>query len=126
MGRGVPHAVVVVVSVTFRVLGDRDDDNIVNVSNANARDVLNALDVPGADAPDLCGGIAAADLARLCMIFVNSAEPDPASPGVELHGVPGRARLVECGRRAGYLRDVAGRLWRLALAAGPGGEIAWD
>jgi hypothetical protein len=114
------------VSVTFRVVGDPNDDNYVNVSNVNGRDVLHVLRVPGADAPDLCGEIAASDLARLCMMFVNSAEPDPGLRPREPLRDASRARYVECGRRAGYLRETAERLWRLALEAAPGGVVAWE
>ena len=113
-------------SVTFRVIGDHDDDNIVNVSNANARDVLHALHVPGADDQDISGSMSASDLARLCLAFLNSTKLDPGLAPSEPLRDASRARYVECGRREGYLHEVAGRLWKLALRAGPGGEITWE
>ena len=112
--------------MNFRVVGDPNDDSYVNLSNSNAREILTVLRVPGADAADLCGEIAATDLARLCMTYINTSEPDPERPSSEPLRDVSRARLVICGRRPGYLREVAGRLWRLALEAGAGGEIAWE
>jgi hypothetical protein len=115
------------VSVTFRLAGEpNDDNNQVNVSNVNGREILRVLHVPGADAPDLCGEVPAAVLARLCMRFMNGAEPDPELAAVDVVGAPGQARLFVCRRREGYLRDQAGRLWRLALEAGPGGVVCWE
>lgn len=113
-------------SVTFRVIGDHDDDNIVNVSNANARDVLHALHVPGGDAADLSGSMSASDLARLCLAFLNTTKLDRGLAPSEPLRDASRARLVVCGRRDGYLHEVAGRLWRLALRAGPGGVVVWE
>lgn len=123
----VPHrAVLEPVSVTFRIVGDPSDDNYVNISNTNARDVLVALKVPNADTGDLCGELPAAVLARLCMRFVNGAEPDLERMPSEPLRDASRSRYVECGRRPGYLHDVAGRLWRLATSAEPGGVVAWE
>jgi hypothetical protein len=113
-------------SVTFRITGDLSDDNYVNVSNANARDVLLALHVPGANAPDLCGELPASDLAHLCLRFINTSEPDPGLAPSEPLRDASMARYVECGRRPGYLHDVAGRLWRLAISAGMGGVVVWE
>jgi hypothetical protein len=126
MDQARPRVVLEPVSVTFRVIGDPNDESYINVSNVNARELLVALRGPGADAADLCGEIAASDLAHLCLRFINTSEPDPGLAPSEPLRDASMARYVECGRRPGYLHDVAGRLWRLAISAGMGGVVVWE
>ena len=112
------------VSVTFRLSPDADPDRHVNVANANARHLLAALGLPGADEPQPTGSAPAAEVARRCMRLAN-ADVDRGAD-VEVIEEPGRARFVLGGRPVGYLQERALDLWRLALAAPPGAMVSWE
>lgn len=82
----------------------------VNVSNLNARYLLDALGLN--DGGDLCGTATGEDfLGRILMALAVA----PVDEGVPAHAVPGAgARWVECGRRPGYLQEVLGWLHEVA------------
>lgn len=117
-------------SVTFSVAGQRYDiedyDSHVNVSNANARVLLDALGAPGADEPQPYGSMLASDLAHLCMKLVNGSEVDAGEKPSEPLRDAASVHVVHCGRRPGYTQETAQRLWKLALKAPPKGEISWS
>jgi hypothetical protein len=111
-------------SVTFSIQGQQPDyerrDNYLNVSNANACDLLRWLGVDFDDT-DLCGQISAPMLARRCRerLRLIADNIDPAIPPRERVGDNG-ARFVYCGRSEGYLHDRCEELLVLAEAAGDG------
>jgi hypothetical protein len=102
-------------SMTFRANGEGAE---MNLSNVNACDLLRWLaydPVPeGAD-------LTARDLAARCRrrLWPEARNFDPAVGAITTRSVTG-ARLVECGRREGYLRERTEQLLRLADAAGDG------
>lgn len=128
-------------SVTFSVIGGETDldsmidsmpededamyDNMVNVSNANARELLIALGAPGADEYQPCGSLPSPEFARLCMQVVNSNVEDPGRDAVEPLRSADQARFIICGRRPDYIKDTVRRLWALALTAPAGSVISW-
>jgi len=113
-------------SVTF-YLGTGGDDRDLNVSNANFRAIMRLLDVglddPDDDADPLAGSFTGATLDALetSVAFVLdslAALPmlDDEIAGEETIGTGG-ARLVACGRRAGYFTDRLTRLRALIARA---------
>lgn len=104
----------------------------VNVSNANARLVLEALGLPFEDGS---GGLDAEDfLGRVLMALAVA----PADAGVPQHRlVPGEstifgtvtehgATFIDCGRREGYLQERLVQLEEVARhAIGKGREVSW-
>jgi hypothetical protein len=90
------------------------DDFDVNLSNANALDVLNRLGLD-ADPEALYGDIDPDDLLSRAMV-ANVGLDDSGVASVE--DVFGNgARMIDCGRRAGYFDDVMARLADLAVEA---------
>ena len=113
-------------SVTFWIAGERQDpeaweERFVNLCNANARDLLAWLALPGGG--DLCGDIPARELAARCRrrLWDEARNHDAGiEPAVE-HG----GRLVVGGREPGYLRRRTEQLLNLCALAGEEGVIAW-
>lgn len=90
-------------SVTFFPLtGEHDDRPDLNVANANARVLLDLLDIVLEDEHDLYGEMDANDFrARVVLAQARiavSGEDEGTHDIVE-------GRFVTCGRRAGYLAD---------------------
>jgi hypothetical protein len=88
------------------------DDMDVNMSNANARHLLDAL---GLDTDDLTGHVPAETFegAVLLALAIN-----PADEGIPAHElVPGRPNVIDCGRRPGYTEERLGELRTLAAFA---------
>lgn len=95
----------------------------VNVSNANARDLLAAM---GFYSPDL-GGSADADVfVRRAMLLANGR--DMAAEVVETGGPgTGEARMIDCGRPEGYSLERGLALMKLAQAGVERGlRIGWS
>ncbi|MFI5301053.1 MAG: hypothetical protein ACHREM_23465 [Polyangiales bacterium] len=111
-------------SVTFVIVGDNDEDRMVNLSNANARDVLRALGAPGVEEAQPEGTLPGPELARLCMRFLATADDDVGVPAREPLRDARRARLIICARRPGYVRETIERIAALAVEAG-GREVSW-
>lgn len=101
-----------------------DDSFDVNMSNGNARDVLEALGLIVDNEMPWCGDIAPDDLVGRVLI-ARAVAPDPALASYELTGERG-ARLVFAGRQAGYVNEKLDRLQRLAeVCAAMGRRIQW-
>jgi hypothetical protein len=106
-------------TVTFSAYDEQSEtfasdayDMDVNVSNANARHLLDAL---GFDTEDLTGSAPAEmfEGAVLLALAIN-----PADEGIPAHElVPGRSNLIDCGRRAGYTDERLAQLRTLAAFA---------
>lgn len=86
----------------------------LNLSNANARDLLQWLDL----APKEHGVISASELAARCKrrLWDEARNHDPALEGYE-QSEPGQAKLIVAGRRPDYLRENTERLLKLAERA---------
>lgn len=117
-------------SVTFWVTGEETDperrETFVNVANDNAADLLRWLGIPF-DAGDLWGEAKASELAALCRrrLWNEPINQDPGVQGSESGGPgTGQVRVVDCGRRPGYLPERAAELLALCVRAG-GGRISW-
>jgi len=110
-------------SVTFALRSCVTEEDFLNVSNSNAREILGVVGVPCED--DLCGKYLARDfevMARRAMMRVGF---DPEIPGSESK-VPGRARMLTCGRPEGYVRGKLLALVGICQArASDQDEIAW-
>lgn len=113
-------------SVTFSFVG-AGDDHFVNVSNVNARDILDHLALSVGD--ELWGEVDVEDLIRRCQARLNEVHViagapitvparDPKKP-LRQSGGPGtdQCRVLHCGRPAGYLREKTERLLWLACVA---------
>ena len=102
------------------------DHLAINLSNANAAHVLDALGF-GDDvrAGDLCGTVDGEDfLGRVLMADAVSPEDE----GVPSHEIAraGNAQWIEGGRPPGYLQDRLAQLRDLAQAATEGGyQVTW-
>ena len=92
-------------------------DHELNVSNANARDLLAWLGLV-ADS-ELCGDIDARELAAKCRrrLWEESRNHDAAVAGFE-DKREGRATMIDCGRSADYLRERTAQLLSVAEFAG--------
>jgi hypothetical protein len=100
--------------------GDVWEERFLNLSNANARDLIAWLRLPD---EDLCGEIAARELAARCRrrLWDEARNHDEGLPGsVEYDG-----RLVIGGREPGYLRRRTEQLLNLCALAGEEGVITW-
>lgn len=96
----------------------------VNVSNENARFILDALGY--ADSwGDLCGDASADDFYGRILVATAVA---PADEGVPVRDEPGPgARMVHCGRPTGYLQDRLDSLREVAeWARERGRAISWS
>lgn len=94
----------------------------INLSNANALDLLGWLGLPRAE----WGEHPAADLAARAQrrLWDEARNHDPALPPQE-DAPAGHARMVFGGRDAGYLRRRAGEILALARRAPAGGLVCW-
>jgi len=119
-------------SVTFGIRGEKLDyddpnvwDRIVNLSNSNAVDVLSAVGLPsGSQDGDLYGEVRGRDLVAKCDKALNGGIDDGAIEATE-DCTPGRAKVVYCGRRKGYLSEKLNLLRELGLRAGDIGVVTW-
>ena len=108
-------------SVTFQIEGQRPDyedgATFLNLANSNACDLLAWV----ALAVEPCGSANARELAARCRRRLWDVERnhDPARPFHE------EGNLIECGRRAGYLRERTAELLSLAERAGDA-VIQWS
>ncbi len=92
----------------------------LNLSNANAVDVLGRLGVEF----DWCGVIDGADLLGRAMVG-NVGADDSGIAAADISAGRG-ARVIDCGRPAGYFADRLGRLADIATVAGERGLlVAW-
>lgn len=101
---------------------DFEDAPSVNISNANARMVLEQL---GCTDDDLSGIATAQDFLGRVLI---ASGMSPADLGVPSHEVPsqGGVKLIECGRRPGYLNDTLANLEKVAQFARVNSlNVAW-
>lgn len=89
-------------SVSFIIRGH--DDQEINVSNANARDLLEWLRVTF-DEECIAGSIRASELAARCRrrLWPEFAEANTGRETV-IDAAPGRATLISCGRDPDYLQ----------------------
>ncbi|MFI5298983.1 MAG: hypothetical protein ACHREM_12875 [Polyangiales bacterium] len=111
-------------SVSFAIVGDHDEELMVNLSNENARRILRALNHPSADYDQPEASMPGHELARLCVRYLATADEDPGVLAHEPLRDARRARVIICARRPGYMRETIGRLAALAVAAG-GREVSW-
>lgn len=96
----------------------------VNMSNANARDVLAALGVD-ADAEDWAGTFQAADLQVRASLALTLARRSPALESIR-YQEDGGVQVVECGREEGYLQARLAEVERLAILANSRGlSVIW-
>jgi hypothetical protein len=95
------------------------DELAVNVSNVNARDILSFLGVEF----DYCGTLSADELLGATLVAEAVA---PRDPGHEGGADPRNPRMIECGRRPGYLNDRTAQIRALAEAAkAHGASVSW-
>ena len=109
-------------SVTFYVMGDDDpndefaliDHAEVNMSNSNAHRVALTL---GIDLEEW-GWAGEMDAQEFLGRVLLALALEPEDAGIPPHEVPtGGPRLIECGRREGYLQERLGHLHDLAQHA---------
>lgn len=107
-------------SVTF--IAEGSDGEGMNLANANARLLLEWIGYPG-DPWDL-DKLPAAEVAARCRrrLWPEARNHDPGRAGSEEQGDQG-ARLIDCGRREGYLEEKTALLLAIATEAGPEGFI---
>lgn len=100
---------------------DVPHDHDLNMSNANAREVLSYLDL---DTEDLGGSITPTDLAGRCLIALALA-PDVELIPTEDRGALG-ATIIDCGRAKGYIPSKLEALLALCdFANAQGRDIQW-
>lgn len=100
-------------SITFSYRKDNQwSENQINMANGNAAMVLEALGYEY----DNCGAVDSADLVRRCIKFLNTAEIDRGETPSESQE-PGKCRVINCGRREGYLQEKITLIRDLALEA---------
>ena len=97
----------------------------INVCNANAADILNALGLPNKP----CGDIAIDPFLGLCRSWLraNIGKTAPALPGAR-DKEPGKIEVVFFGRREGYLNEKIHALATMAVQAKEQGatHIVWS
>ena len=99
---------------------DGDDAPGVNMSNANARTLLDLL---GFDGEEDCGDCPADDFLGRVLVAAALSAADEGMPAYEAAGNP---RMVECGRRAGYIPAQLDQLREVAeWAAAQGRDVQW-
>ena len=107
-------------SITFAVRGSHRDietgEGYVNCSNVNARDLLVHLGLNTSE--DMYGSVRGAELRSICNAALELPEDEAIEGNVE-------GRLINCGRRPGYLRGQTKALLALALDAGDLGLVNW-
>jgi len=96
----------------------------VQMSNGNARMVLNALGSPDAD--DLCGHMDRIQFANLCASWLRQHIGKPSAKIDEsvTRGTFG-ATFIDCGVREGYINQRIRELSEAARAADDGTVIYW-
>jgi hypothetical protein len=93
----------------------------VQMSNSNARDVLEAL---GLDRDDLCGSMNAADLLGRCLVG-GALAPDVELVGYEQRGDNG-AQIIDVGRAKGYVPAKLAAIEALCYEAQRlGRDVTW-
>jgi hypothetical protein len=108
-------------SVTFQIEGDRADletgENYVNLANTNACSLLFWLGLGG---ELLYGSINPSELSALCRrrLWPEKRNEDPGIDPTQ------DGRVIDCGRRAGYLPEKARDLLKLCERAN-GRRIVW-
>lgn len=96
----------------------------VNVSNGNAVLLLDLLGLAGPDA--WCGRVDGADFLGRVLLAQAIAPADAGRPALETTTGTG-ARLVDCGRPAGYADDRLTQLRSIAeAAAAAGSTVDWS
>jgi hypothetical protein len=101
------------------VTADGDDAPSANMSNANARILLDLLGLAGED----CGDCPADDF--MGRVLVADAL-SPADEGVPVHDVASSPRVIECGRRPGYIQSQLDQLREVAAwSAAKGRDVQW-
>ena len=101
-------------SVTFQIEGERADletgANYLNLANGNAAELLRWLGLEDGN----YGAIRSTDLAARCRrrLWPEKRNEDPGREGAE------NGRVIDCGRRAGYLPEKAADLLKLCERAG--------
>lgn len=112
-------------SVTFALRSCVTDEDFLNLSNANAREILNIIGVPEDPDGELYGKMNAKAfevMARRAMMRVGV---DAGRDATESQ-IPGRARVITCGREPGYLRGKLGILVGICQARiSDEDEISW-
>lgn len=93
---------------------------LVNVSNSNAAFLLQALGLPTSD--ELCGETTGEDFLGRVLLATG---PNPADEGVPALNLD--PRVIDMGRRPGYLQERLEQLADVAQAARTrGGEVVWS
>lgn len=87
----------------------------VNVSNMNAKLLLDALGLGDQDMWDM-PALSAEDFRDRVIVAMSLSLVDEGMPAYA-STAPGRATVIECGRRPGYLQDQLGRLLEVADSA---------
>jgi hypothetical protein len=112
-------------SVFIEILGGKtdfdDQTTYLNPSNANGRDLLRWLGYDElADMDQPYGELVASELAARCRrrLWPEARNSDPGREGGEVPGLS--ARVIDCGRRPGYLEEKVEQLLHLAEKAGDG------
>ena len=100
---------------------ERDLCPSLNLSNSNAFEVGTAL---GLDMAEGYGQVRARALALACERYLAGDHPDPARE-TRYEAAEGRATVVHCGRRSGYVAGRVRELLSLARRAGDLGVITW-
>ena len=107
--------------------GDSDGQE-VNVSNTNAAAILEALGLVGGDVEfsDVCSGVMdPAEFQGRVLTALAIAPADEGMPEYEMSG--SGARMIQCGRRPGYLQDRLAQLHDLAQwCVEQGRSIVWS
>jgi hypothetical protein len=96
----------------------------INMSNGNARMVLNALGL--LDADDLCGHMDRVQFANLCTSWLQQHIGKPSAQ-IEQSVTRGTfgATFIDCGVPVGYINERIRQLSEAARAAGDGNLIYW-
>lgn len=105
---------------------DVSEEFDVNVSNMNARTLLDALGLDGGD--DLVGGMDAETFLGAVLLAMASDRDDSGVAPVDVYaGIGGGARVVDCGLRPGYFADRFGAFYALATeAVRLGRDVVWS
>lgn len=105
-------------------VNDIDDELDVNVSQANAVVLLNALGLP---VEDLSGSAAAQDFLGRVILALADVGDDTGIAATVTRSNPQGMTFIDCGVRPGYKADVFGRLFELATeAVRLGRDIGWS
>lgn len=110
-------------SVSFTIAGVSQDDADINLSNANARAILEYL---GIDNPELYGDMRSFELRNLCMKAIERLLIN-GDKGVKttVQKFEDGPLVVDYGRPEGYMIRRIKQLYDLTLKAGDIGVICW-